>query len=115
MAKPELGTKRQCAGCGAKFYDLLKNPIVCPKCSTAFPPSTSTIGRTRRVVEEASHEAITKHTTPELEDNESVGAANDIEVENEKNDSAEDAILIEPDEEDGDISDMVGGTESKED
>ena len=37
MAKPELGTKRLCAGCGAKFYDLGKTPPVCPTCgSTVF-------------------------------------------------------------------------------
>ena len=36
MAKAELGTKRLCANCGAKFYDLSKNPIVCPKCQTVF-------------------------------------------------------------------------------
>jgi uncharacterized protein (TIGR02300 family) len=36
VAKPELGTKRLCGSCGAKFYDLSKTPIVCPKCSTVF-------------------------------------------------------------------------------
>ena len=36
MAKPELGTKRLCGSCGAKFYDLSKDPIVCPKCGTTF-------------------------------------------------------------------------------
>ena len=36
MAKPELGLKRLCANCGAKFYDLNKDPIVCPKCDTVF-------------------------------------------------------------------------------
>ena len=36
MAKPELGTKRLCGSCGAKFYDLAKDPIVCPKCGTVF-------------------------------------------------------------------------------
>ena len=36
MAKAELGTKRLCASCGAKFYDLSKDPITCPKCSTVF-------------------------------------------------------------------------------
>jgi uncharacterized protein (TIGR02300 family) len=34
MAKPELGTKRVCVSCGARFYDLTKVPAVCPKCST---------------------------------------------------------------------------------
>ena len=36
MAKPELGSKRQCQNCGAKFFDLNKDPIVCPKCGTVF-------------------------------------------------------------------------------
>ena len=45
MAKPELGTKRLCASCGAKFYDLNKDPIVCPKCETVFHPVVSTRGR----------------------------------------------------------------------
>ena len=37
MAKPELGTKRVCVSCGAKFYDLTKQPAICPKCSTEQP------------------------------------------------------------------------------
>ena len=36
MANPALGTKRICAGCAAKFYDLGKDPIVCPSCETVF-------------------------------------------------------------------------------
>lgn len=32
MAKPEWGTKRTCTHCGARFYDLNKSPIICPKC-----------------------------------------------------------------------------------
>jgi uncharacterized protein (TIGR02300 family) len=37
MAKPELGLKRVCVSCGTKFYDLTKNPAVCPKCGTEQP------------------------------------------------------------------------------
>ena len=37
MAKPELGTKRVCVACGARFYDLTKQPAVCPKCGTEQP------------------------------------------------------------------------------
>jgi uncharacterized protein (TIGR02300 family) len=37
MAKPELGLKRVCVACGAKFYDLMKSPAVCPKCGTEQP------------------------------------------------------------------------------
>ena len=38
MAKPEWGTKRICPSCGTRYYDLLRDPIVCPKCSTPFDP-----------------------------------------------------------------------------
>lgn len=37
MARPELGIKRICVACGAKFYDLGKSPAVCPKCQTEQP------------------------------------------------------------------------------
>jgi uncharacterized protein (TIGR02300 family) len=37
MAKPELGTKRVCVSCSAKFYDLCKTPAVCPKCNAEQP------------------------------------------------------------------------------
>src|SRR5271170_7632396 len=37
MAKTELGTKRICVSCSARFYDLAKQPAVCPKCSTEQP------------------------------------------------------------------------------
>lgn len=36
MANPALGTKRICSGCAAKFYDLGRDPIVCPTCETVF-------------------------------------------------------------------------------
>ena len=36
MANPALGTKRLCASCAAKFYDLGKDPIVCPACETVY-------------------------------------------------------------------------------
>jgi hypothetical protein len=36
VTKLELGTKRLCAHCGAKFYDRHHSPIACPKCSRVF-------------------------------------------------------------------------------
>jgi uncharacterized protein (TIGR02300 family) len=38
LAKPEWGTKRICPNCGARYYDLLRDPVICPKCSTPFDP-----------------------------------------------------------------------------
>lgn len=36
MAKPEWGTKRMCPSCGARYYDLGKEPVVCPSCGTVL-------------------------------------------------------------------------------
>lgn len=53
MAKPEWGMKRVCASCGARFYDLRRTPIVCPKCGAAFDPEQMTrLKRTRGAAEE---------------------------------------------------------------
>ena len=38
MSKPEWGVKRICPSCNARFYDLKRNPIICPKCETTFDP-----------------------------------------------------------------------------
>ena len=40
MAKAEWGLKRACPNCGTRYYDMKKNPPVCPKCGTAFDPET---------------------------------------------------------------------------
>src|SRR3989442_11562387 len=47
VTKPELGTKRQCQSCGARYYDLNKDPITCPKCSAVFVVETVTRRRPR--------------------------------------------------------------------
>lgn len=36
MVKPEWGIKRLCQSCGARYYDFLRTPIVCPSCGTTF-------------------------------------------------------------------------------
>lgn len=38
MAKPEWGTKRTCQDCGVRFYDLRRDPAVCPACNTVQEP-----------------------------------------------------------------------------
>ena len=55
MTKPELGTKRLCAGCDAKFYDLLKSPIVCPRCEAVFVVPKPAPSRPRRGFEPIPH------------------------------------------------------------
>jgi uncharacterized protein (TIGR02300 family) len=56
MSKPELGTKRLCAHCGAKFYDLHHSPITCPKCGRVV----ETAGASPRSNTKAGSEAVPK-------------------------------------------------------
>lgn len=37
MQVPELGDKRACAACAARFYDLRRKPAVCPICQAVQP------------------------------------------------------------------------------
>ena len=38
-----LGTKQTCPQCNARFYDLNKTPIGCPKCSHEFKVGLTTV------------------------------------------------------------------------
>ena len=57
MANPEWGTKRICQNCGTKFYDLLREPIRCPRCQTEFDPEALLKTRRTRVAAVADKEA----------------------------------------------------------
>jgi uncharacterized protein (TIGR02300 family) len=50
LAKPEWGSKRICPSCGTRYYDLLREPVVCPKCSTPFDPEALLRARRARPV-----------------------------------------------------------------
>ena len=51
MIKPDLGTKRICPSCAARFYDLQRRPIECPKCNYTFEPEMLLKQRRARVPE----------------------------------------------------------------
>lgn len=38
VAKAEWGQKRICPSCNSRYYDMKKNPPVCPSCGTVFDP-----------------------------------------------------------------------------
>jgi uncharacterized protein (TIGR02300 family) len=50
LAKPEWGTKRICPSCSTRYYDLMRDPVVCPKCSTPFDPEAFLKARRSRPV-----------------------------------------------------------------
>jgi len=130
VAKPELGTKRLGANCGAKFYDLSKDPIVCPKCATVFVPPVATRGRPEPVapvVAPVVEEEVAVPETAEAElisleeaEKETEGTktpaaegGDEVEVDDEALDDA--AFIVPEEEEDEDVTDIIGeGIENDE-
>ena len=54
MASLDRGTKRQCLHCGTKFYDLNRDPVLCPSCGKVF---LLTEARHARAIEREEAEA----------------------------------------------------------
>ena len=101
MAKPEWGFKRSCQECGAKFYDFLRDPIVCPKCEAVFKIETSPRNRKAKRRDKAP--------VVKLDAAAAVGAliddddkTKDVVVENDNDDKTED-VVVENDDDDDDM------------
>jgi uncharacterized protein (TIGR02300 family) len=124
VAKPELGTKRVCPETGRKFYDLNKEPVISPYTGKVVPiEAVPTRGRpepapVRAVVpEEAEAPAVEEAEFVSLEeaDAEAQGGAKvpageteeEVEVDDEPLDDA--AFIVPEEEEDEDVSDIIGG------
>ncbi|MCS6855209.1 MAG: TIGR02300 family protein [Elioraea sp.] len=68
MVKPELGTKRICVACGAKFYDLRRTPVTCPKCGAEQPAEQPRFRRGGGAVEDKAKLKRASALEPVLED-----------------------------------------------
>ena len=117
MPKPELGTKRQCQNCGAKFFDLAKDPIVCPKCGTVYqvasmPARSSARGKAAEQdepeVEPAEAELVPLEEADAAEEEKVVAAVPDDDIEIEDEEPA-DTFLEEEEEDSDDVSTLIDG------
>jgi uncharacterized protein (TIGR02300 family) len=121
--KSERGTKRTCqsASCGARFYDLNHDPIVCPICGTIYEMMTSTaVGavaaapaeKPRRPVKKPEFQAATPTDAPDVEADETLA---DIETDDEAIADDDDETFLEAEEEDGgDVSSIIPVPEGDE-
>ena len=83
MAKPELGLKRVCVSCGARFYDLNRAPAMCPKCGTEQPQDQP---RFRRPGGNPIEDKRPKKAVPGIEDT-------DVEIDTAEDEDAEEDVL----------------------
>jgi uncharacterized protein (TIGR02300 family) len=75
LVKADLGTKRVCPSCGARFYDLSKRPIECPKCAFTFEPEAMYKQRRPRQPEPAA----VVQPQPEVEEEEAEEEVEEVE------------------------------------
>ena len=116
MARPELGTKRVCAECGAKYYDLNRDPIVCPKCGTIFEVAKPLVAEVAEIDEkedEVAAAAVSGSDNDEAEvislEDADAEQANDIDVPDlDDDDSGDDDDVFLDDEEDEEALDAIG-------
>jgi len=125
VAKAELGTKRVCPNCGAKYYDLNRDPIICPRCGTQFEVSTvrTRAQAAKAVAVDEDEEALGPATPAEfvtLEEADEEAAdsgAIKIDVEDEEvesGDEEDDTFLTEEDEEGDDVTHIIGDVDEEE-
>jgi len=114
LSKPELGIKRLCGSCGAKFYDLNKDPIACPTCATVFVVPTPVTRRAPTAAARARPQPFAARA-PETAEEAAPSVLPPAEFEQAKSEAEtaeeeigiganhDDAILIDADEEEDDI------------
>jgi uncharacterized protein (TIGR02300 family) len=81
LVKAELGLKRVCPSCAARFYDLQKRPIECPKCAFSFEPETMFKQRRPRQPEAVAAQPVAADAEDdenENEDEEEEGEAEEV-------------------------------------
>jgi uncharacterized protein (TIGR02300 family) len=122
LAKPEWGTKRICPSCGARYYDLLREPVICPKCSTPFDPEAFLRARRARpaapvekelepiVADEVDADLETEEIEA-VEEEEEAGVALE-EGEEEEEELIEDASELGEDEDD--MAEVIDNVEEEE-
>lgn len=109
MAKPEWGLKRMCLSCGAKFYDLQRDPILCPDCGTQFDPEAAIkLKRGRPVASEEKKK-------PKETDSGDVELLESDDLEDDLDSDDEDVLEDTSDLDDGDDVPVVGGDDGDSD
>ena len=107
MPRSNLGSKRVCPSCGAKFYDLGNDPAVCPECGAVHPQET--FQKPRRARPPPAARAAPKKPPPKAEAEDDIDLDEDDEDDEDVGDLGDDA--------DDDLGDVVstGGKKDGED
>lgn len=112
MAKAEWGLKRTCQSCGARFYDMGRDPAACPKCGTKFDPEA--VLKTKRATKAVAEKPAPAKKQP-LPEEEVIEAGDDELIEAE--DTEEEEVIedtSELGEDDEDVADVIENVDEDE-
>jgi uncharacterized protein (TIGR02300 family) len=118
MAKPELGTKRHCSSCASKFFDLNKDPIVCPKCEAVLVPPQPDPVRSRRPSDRqplAAHDATMPGVPNVIASPDGSKADNESAPTGEVEEVGGDLLLMDDQDEKLDATEVLGADIEKDD
>jgi len=120
VAKMKWGTKRTCLSCGKRFYDMRRDPIVCPGCNAPFEVNTSRRSRRQRSTQVAEFVASPLDTSTKAKEGmeaegdgkkfaaaEDGGTENSLAVEEEASETIEDPLEL--DEDNDDMAEVIEG------
>jgi uncharacterized protein (TIGR02300 family) len=114
--KHARGTKRTCQNCDERFYDLERDPIVCPFCGTKYviassPAALAALQAEHRELsaKKAKKPVAVEEAEGELPAVEGEEALADVETDDTGGGEDDETFLEEEEEEGGDVSNIIGG------
>jgi len=96
--KPEWGSKHECPGCGAHFYDMRNPEAACPKCNT--PINDEAVLMIKKGAFDATDVPAREAKKDDPDDLEDIVIEDDLDLDDEDDDFIEDT------------SDLVGNDEN---
>ena len=113
--KQARGTKRTCQSCDERFYDLDRDPIVCPFCGSKYVIASSLVALAALQAEQrdlaakkSKKPAIVEEADGELPAAEGEEALVDVEADDTAAAEDDETFLEEEEEEGGDVSTIIG-------
>ncbi len=106
------GMKRTCQSseCGSRFYDLNRNPVVCPICGSIYELAHAPAGAVIEAIEPTRAKVKRAEYEPEAE--EAVPAEAEelaaIETDEDLGEEAADETFLEDEEEGGNVGEIIG-------
>ena len=116
MVKESWGSKRTCPKCETRFYDLNKDPLICPNCGNTFSLESLTEVFKKSPKEVVPKKEPTETNSPEIQEIEPDDIMLDEELDQEDTSNVDiEDDLLEEDDDDSDPMEVITDVPKEED